>query len=177
MSGNDNSNNLINSGSLSKSRGPGRPRLSPTCTWCGEAKPALKYVLPTQTGRKEFCSETCIGEYRKSESKGTCIHCGNVVKKNAPNKDFCSTICMTRHQRKRYSSVTTSGSSRERSPTNNNTINVSTKDNSARMGSVTTTLPSGQYESFVAFSWKNYLKVILTFLLKPKKIRQKAIIP
>lgn len=171
MSGNDNSNNRINSGSSGKLRGPGRPRLQPACTWCGETKSALKYVLPTQSGRKEFCSETCIGEYRKSESKGACLLCGNVVKKNSPNKDFCSTICMTRHQRKRNSSVTTSGSSRERSPTNNNTINVSIKNDSARMGSVTTTLPSGQfqYESFVAFSWKNYLKVILTILLKPPK--------
>lgn len=171
MSGNDNSsNNRISSGSLSKLRGPGRPRLNPSCTWCGETKSALKYVLPTPTGRKEFCSETCIGEYRKSESKGSCQLCGNIVKKNSPNKDFCSTICLTRHQRKRNSSITTSGSSRERSPTNNNTINVSSNNNSARMGSVTTTLPSGQfqYESFVAFSWKNYLKVILTFLLKPK---------
>lgn len=159
MSGNDNSNR-INSGS--KLRGPGRPRLNPSCTWCGETKLTLQYILPTPNGRKEFCSETCIGEYRKSETKGACLLCGNVVKKNSPNKDFCSTNCMNRHQRKRNSSVTTSGSSRERSPTNNNTINVSSNNNSARMGSVTTTLPSGQfqYESFVAFSWKNYLKVI-----------------
>lgn len=162
MSGNDNSKNRKNSGSLGKFRGPGRPRLNPACTWCGETKSALKYVLPTPTSHTEFCSETCMVDYRKSESKRPCILCGNVVKKISPNKDFCSTICMTRHQRKRNSSVTTSGSSRERSPTNNNTINVSSNNDSARMGSVNTTLPSGQfhYESFVAFSWKNYLKVI-----------------
>lgn len=71
-----------------------------TCIWCGEAKTPLKYVLPTQNGKKEFCSETCILEFRKAYSKGACIQCDNVIRANAPKPNFCSTFCMKKHQKK-----------------------------------------------------------------------------
>ena len=32
-----------------------------------EAKQTLKYVLPVPTGKKEFCSELCLTDYRKSQ--------------------------------------------------------------------------------------------------------------
>jgi len=41
----------------------------------------LQYVLPTQTGKKEFCSETCIVEYRKAYSKG-CMRLKATYSKN-----------------------------------------------------------------------------------------------
>lgn len=47
----------------------GRPRNKSCCTWCVESKQSLKYVLPTQNGKKEFCSETCLAEFRKAYSK------------------------------------------------------------------------------------------------------------
>ena len=48
-------------------RGPGRPPKNPrTCNWCSELKSHLKYVFPASSGKKEFCSETCLSEYRKA---------------------------------------------------------------------------------------------------------------
>jgi hypothetical protein len=50
--------------------GAGRPSKNKTsCTWCGENKQPLKYILPTQHGKKEFCSETCLSEFRKAYVK------------------------------------------------------------------------------------------------------------
>ncbi|XP_062561940.1 polycomb protein Scm [Armigeres subalbatus] len=71
-----------------------------SCIWCGEHKNPLKYVLPTQNGKKEFCSETCILEFRKAYSKGACIQCDNVIRANAPKPNYCSTFCMKKHQKK-----------------------------------------------------------------------------
>ncbi|ENN80368.1 hypothetical protein YQE_03203, partial [Dendroctonus ponderosae] len=91
----------------SKIRGPGRPPKKPvSCTWCNEVKLPLKYVFPTTNGKREFCSETCLAEFRKAYIKGsTCIQCNNVIRNNsstpnASNKDFCSTYCMNKHQKK-----------------------------------------------------------------------------
>lgn len=86
-----------------KIRGPGRPpKKSVTCTWCAESKTPLKYVLPTVNGKKEFCSETCLSEFRKAYSKGACLNCDNVIRGNAPSnsKDFCSTYCLNKYQKK-----------------------------------------------------------------------------
>lgn len=35
------------------------------CVWCRENKRQLNYVLPTQHGKKEFCSEMCLLQFRK----------------------------------------------------------------------------------------------------------------
>lgn len=171
----DNSSNgsALNSSNV-KSR-PGRPRTSfhpATCTWCGESKTPLKYVLPTQNGKKEFCSETCIAEFRKAHSKGACIECDNVIcSSSAPNREFCSTFCMNKNQKKKSNSAS-------RHNNNNNISSVSNNNHSnsgshgATSNSATSRLqqsstapsssssPSGpfQYESFHVFNWDNYLK-------------------
>ncbi|XP_066245660.1 polycomb protein Scm-like isoform X1 [Euwallacea similis] len=87
----------------SKFRGPGRPPKKPvSCTWCNEVKLPLKYVFPTTNGKKEFCSETCLAEFRKAYVKGsTCIQCNNVIRGN--NREYCSTFCMNKHQKKEAS--------------------------------------------------------------------------
>lgn len=91
-------------GSGGKVRGPGRPPKKPVaCTWCGESKLPLKYVLPTQNGKKEFCSETCLSEFRKAYIKGACLQCDNAIRSGStasPNKDYCSTFCMNKHLKK-----------------------------------------------------------------------------
>ena len=46
-----------------------------TCNQCGEKRNILPYVFPTQTGKKEFCSEPCLSSYRNAQ-KG--IHTLNV---------------------------------------------------------------------------------------------------
>lgn len=92
----------------SKMRGPGRPpKKLVSCTWCNEVKLPLKYVFPTTNGKREFCSENCLAEFRKAYVKGsTCIQCNNVIRggSNAPNKEFCSTFCMNKHQKKELNS-------------------------------------------------------------------------
>lgn len=87
-----------------------------TCIWCGEAKTPLKYVLPTQNGKKEFCSETCILEFRKAYSKGACIQCDNVIRANAPKPNFCSTFCMKKHQKKALAAAAAAASSATAAP-------------------------------------------------------------
>lgn len=89
--------------------GPGRPPKSKnSCTWCGETKQPLKYVLPTQHGKKEFCSETCLSESRKTYARGACVQCDNVIRstpvrleqKDGSTKDFCSSFCLNAYQKK-----------------------------------------------------------------------------
>ncbi|CAH0552455.1 unnamed protein product [Brassicogethes aeneus] len=93
------SSNIISS---LKVRGPGRPpKKNTACTWCNETKLPLKYVFPTTNGKKEFCSETCLAEFRKAYIKGACIQCDNVIRgNNSPSKEYCSTYCMNKHQKK-----------------------------------------------------------------------------
>lgn len=176
-------NNTINNGT-NKVRGSVRPgKFNPaTCTWCGENKTPLKYVLPTQNGKKEFCSETCIAEFRKAYSKGACIECDNVIRGSAPSREFCSTFCMNKNQKK--NNVTSRHNNNNNVSSNNNitTTSSSTSSSTANANSGTGTnstasggggggtrlspvssspSPSGpfQYESFHVFNWDNYLKV------------------
>lgn len=92
--------------------GPGRPpKFKNSCTWCGETKQQLNYVLPTHYGKKEFCSETCLTEFRKAYGRGACVQCDNVIrgtpvrleKSDGPTKDFCSSLCLNKHQKKELS--------------------------------------------------------------------------
>ena len=48
---------------------------SGTCNQCGEKKGVLPYIFPTQNGKKEFCSEPCLSNYRNAQ-KG--IHTLNI---------------------------------------------------------------------------------------------------
>ncbi|XP_059218599.1 polycomb protein Scm [Stomoxys calcitrans] len=130
-------------------RSRGRPAKRATCTWCGESKQPLQYVLPTQNGKKEFCSETCIAEFRKAYSKGACAQCDNVIREGAPNKEFCSLMCMNKHQKK-------NGSTRS---LNNGTRGGDTTGGKA-MGGGGSCTPTGpfQYESFHVFDWDAYLE-------------------
>ncbi|XP_058448446.1 polycomb protein Scm [Malaya genurostris] len=115
---------------------------SSSCVWCGENKSPLKYVLPTQNGKKEFCSETCILEFRKAYSKGACVQCDNVIRANAPKPNYCSTFCMKKHQKKSLAGgtsaaqpsdglvpSTTSGSSAGTKINGNNNNNNSSNSN------------------------------------------------
>jgi polycomb protein SCMH1 len=155
------------------------------CTWCAEHKTHLKYVLPNQNGKKEFCSESCIAEFRKNTSKGACVQCDNVIRANAPNREYCSTFCMNKHQKKTASpsasspaaAVATSsngtktGNSLKLLGENNNNNNHSKDISNSRKSpapnrvSPVTTSTGGpfQYESFHVFNWDEYLKVSDSF--------------
>lgn len=141
-----------------------------TCTWCAETKTPLKYVLPTQNGKKEFCSESCIAEFRKAYSKGACIECDNAIRANAPNREFCSTFCLNKHKKKSPSSPQTPSTSQNKSLNNNNSNLSNNNKQKPSMEAnnnnpikehyaVTKMSPMFQYEAFHVFDWKDYLKV------------------
>jgi polycomb protein SCMH1 len=180
-----------NANSSPHSKVRGRKKLSSpstqACTWCAEHKTPLKYVLPTQSGKKEFCSESCIAEFRKACSKGACVQCDNVIRANAPNREYCSTFCMNKHQKKTASpssasspaAVATSsnggkaGNSLKLISENNNNnhskdISNSRKSPAPNRVSPVTTSTGGpfQYESFHVFNWDEYLKVSVTHARK-----------
>lgn len=170
--------------SSSGNKSPIKQAQSPQqCTWCLESRTPLKYVLPTQNGKKEFCSETCIAEFRKAYSKGACVECDNAIRANAPNREFCSTFCLNKHNKKKNnnstSGVQTPSTSQQNSKSqlnNNNNNNLSNNNNNNKKSetnnnNTTSNIkdqihypqskisPMFQYEAFQVFDWKEYLKV------------------
>ncbi|KAH8272099.1 hypothetical protein KR026_008114 [Drosophila bipectinata] len=151
--GSNTSNSNANSSSTSPAsnqRQRGRPPKRATCTWCGEGKLPLQYVLPTQTGKKEFCSETCIAEFRKAYSKGACTQCDNVIRDGAPNKEFCSIMCMNKHQKKNCSTRQSGGSA--------NSKGLLESDRKLLASGAPAPTGPFQYESFHVFDWDAYLE-------------------
>ncbi|KAI4482592.1 PREDICTED: polycomb protein Scm [Polistes canadensis] len=170
------------SSTQNKMRGPGRPPKSKnSCTWCGETKQPLKYVLPTQHGKKEFCSETCLSEFRKAYVRGACVQCDNVIRgtsvkleqKDGPTKDFCSSFCLNRHQKKEAQVEMKKSNKDQSSPapsplpsnlSNNNNVasatQVYTHTNNHTNASHPPSTSTGpfQYETYQTFDWDLYLK-------------------
>lgn len=133
-----------------------------------ETKTPLKYVLPTQNGKKEFCSESCIAEFRKSYNKGTCVECDNVVRANAPSQQYCSAFCLNKSKNKRKFVPSTSKTSSENKSLNNNNSNLSNNNKKVEANNNHTMKehysgskisPMFQYEAFHVFDWREYLKV------------------
>ena len=57
------------------------------CNQCGEKRSVLPYVFPTQSGKKEFCSEPCLSGYRNAQ-KG--IHTLSIqVRQHVLRKVIC----------------------------------------------------------------------------------------
>ncbi|XP_055695482.1 polycomb protein Scm [Lutzomyia longipalpis] len=162
----------------SKSRGPGRPKKNPMtpCTWCAETKIPLKYVLPTQNGKKEFCSEVCITEFRKAYSKGACIQCDNVIRDNAPHRDFCSTFCMNKHSKKLASANggSVNSNSGQSTHSNNNNIENVNDSNGNHDGRGSPIIQSGpfQFEQLHVFNWDEYLKKTGSVAAPPECFKQ-----
>lgn len=153
-------------------RGRGRPPKSRSaCTWCSETKLPLKYVLPTQHGKKEFCCETCLAEFRKAYVRGACVQCDNCIRgtpvrleqRNEPPKDFCSAVCLNKHQKKEAALLQQQEEAKKvadeqpllaTSPVPNN----STKQQLNNSNSASTSSGNFQYETFQTFDWDLYLK-------------------
>lgn len=149
-------------------------QLPQTCTWCTGTKTPLKYVLPTQNGKKEFCSESCIAEFRKAYNKGACVECDNAIRTNAPTKEFCSNFCLNKNRKKTTALAQAPSTSQNKSLNNNNTnlsnnnkqkpsVEANNNNNNNNLikehYSVTKISPMFQYEAFHVFDWKEYLKV------------------
>lgn len=138
-----------------KMRGPGRPpKLKTFCTWCGETKQSLKYVLPTQHGNKEFCSQICLSEYRKGyvSERGACVQCDNVIRgtpvrldqQDGPTKYFCSHFCCNKHQKKDGQSDSKKNNNEQRSTTVVSQVlsTISSNNNSTTVAATTMTTTS-----------------------------------
>lgn len=85
---------ILRSRSAKKSASP--PKMS-TCAWCSVDKPILNYISRTSSEEKQFCSEMCITEFRKTVKRGACKMCGNIIKLTViRNKEYCSLDCIER---------------------------------------------------------------------------------
>lgn len=151
----------------SEARSRGRPpKLRTVCTWCGETKLPLKYVLPTQHGKKEFCCETCLAEFRKAYVRGACVQCDNVIRgapvrleqRNEPPKDFCSSMCLNRHQKKETQEETKKVSEEQPLLATSPVPNSNNKQLTAQNHSASTSSGTFQYETYQTFDWDSYLK-------------------
>nr|XP_045618397.1 polycomb protein Scm-like isoform X3 [Procambarus clarkii] len=165
-------------------RGPGRPPKNPrTCTWCSEVKSQLKYVFPTSSGKREFCSEMCLSEYRKALMKGTCANCDNVIRStpvkcetsSGRRRELCSNECLKAWAKKEkekeqaeveeevgvasssFSSMTTPPSSM--SPSSGNGVSPSEKalGMEAAAGRGVSAAALAQIEAAAEFTWEDYL--------------------
>lgn len=176
------------------SRGPGRPKKVTTtsalksCTWCADNKVPLKYIINQNSSRKEFCSENCVAEFRNAYRKGACIICDNVIRDNAPHRDYCSTFCLNSDDTMKGQDGAAGNETKESSSTNkptsgsnnNNTTAENLNDSGGPKTPGKSTLdterlsPYGrtssggggifQYEQLNVFDWTVYLKVnILLF--------------
>lgn len=141
----------------------GRPPKNkvPCCTWCREMKSTLKYVLPTQHGKKEFCSESCLAEFRKAYLKGSCLHCDNLISDNpirlevqgSATKNFCSTICLSKYQKKELLG--------EQKNAESESINDRTN----------------KPETYPVFDWESYLKETNSQAAPPECYKQHPVPP
>ncbi|XP_064081606.1 polycomb protein SCMH1-like isoform X2 [Macrobrachium nipponense] len=160
-------------------RGPGRPPKNPrTCTWCSEVKSQLKYVFPTSSGKREFCSEMCLSEYRKALMKGTCANCSSVIRStpvkcnssSGRRRELCSNECLKAWARREKeedteeeagvaSSVSTTASL---SPSSGNGVSPSDKaalgGMEAASGRGLSAAAQAQIEAAAEFNWDIYLK-------------------
>ncbi|KAL1131586.1 hypothetical protein AAG570_011200, partial [Ranatra chinensis] len=130
------------------------PKNKPCCTWCSETRQSLKYILPTQYGKKEFCSETCLSEFRKGYHKGACAQCDNVIRgtpirleqPDVSPKEFCSTVCLNNFQNKQTAAPTPTPSP--------------------------TTSPPFPLVPFQTFDWDSYLKETNSVPAPPECFKQ-----
>ncbi|GLG97588.1 Polycomb protein SCMH1 [Gryllus bimaculatus] len=163
------------SGPQGRVRGPGRPPKKTSCTWCGENKQQLKYVLPTQHGKKEFCSETCLSEFRKAYIKGACLQCDNVIRgspvrleqQDGATKDFCSTFCLNKHAKKEQAEQKRVANTDQRS--------VGSTSASTAISASPSIM---QYDHFNStFDWDSYLKETNSIAAPPDIFKQHIIPP
>ncbi|XP_071540645.1 polycomb protein SCMH1-like isoform X1 [Panulirus ornatus] len=189
-------------------RSPGRPPKNPrTCTWCSEVKSQLKYVFPTSSGKREFCSEMCLSEYRKALMKGTCANCDNVIRStpvkcetsSGRRRELCSNECLKAWAKKEkekenveveeevgiasssFSSMTTPPSSM--SPSSGNGVSPSDKalDSmevaAGRKGRGLNAAALAQMEAAAEFNWEDYLRETSSVPSPAKCFKQHKIPP
>lgn len=139
----------------------------------------LKYVWEHE--KREFCSKSCIAQFKEAHSRGFCVQCDNVLGLAAPHKEFCSMYCLNKYQRASaaaaaaasgddggaavglsttgspngQAAAAAAGSAAPQSSPNNNNHHVNNNNSASSAPSAR----SFQYESFNVFNWDDYLKV------------------
>uniref|UniRef100_A0A1W7RA05 Polycomb protein SCMH1 n=1 Tax=Hadrurus spadix TaxID=141984 RepID=A0A1W7RA05_9SCOR len=90
---------------MSSKGGSGKGRTKPFCAWCEDNKKDLKYCLNSGQGRKDFCSDTCMAEYKRAYIKSNCAVCETIIlgspvqiEEHGQIKELCSTECFQKYQ-------------------------------------------------------------------------------
>ncbi|KAG8244437.1 protein silencing [Homalodisca vitripennis] len=155
----------------------GRPPKNKICTWCAESRQPLKYILPTQHGKKEFCSETCLSEFRKAYNKGACSQCDNVIRgspvrfeqPDSRHKDFCSTSCLNKFQKDSSVDQKRVSANGEKSPVGTTTTPPSPSPSTPTLGPLV--------QSTFSFDWESYLKETTSIAAPPDFFKQHLVPP
>jgi len=126
-----------------------------TCAHCQEAKQTLKYVLPLNGGKKEFCSEPCLTAYRKSQ-KAISSNVGSNAHQNNNNNNNNNSYNIPNNTRvnsgpENNGDATTSGEKGER-------VQRAEKAETSRSEPPSSPKKQSNGSPEVLFSWKDYLK-------------------
>jgi len=136
--------------------------ITSTCTHCQEAKQTLKYVLPVQTGKKEFCSEPCLTAYRKSQK---------AISSNA-NSNLATNQPTTNNNNHHNQSPATSKHSHPGPKHNGDASTSGEKAATSRNEPPSSPKKSNNVEIETSFSWKDYLKETKSTAAPPSFFKQ-----
>ena len=170
---------------------PSQPTSSSSslCHQCGEAKERLLYVLPVPGGKKEFCSESCLTQYRRAQkaaragqsngsatpsttpsggsvngSNGDISGAVNGVDITSANSDNLSDSSIKEEEKDHTGSEKSSDastSSGDKAETSKNDATLSPRKSS-----------SSSSDSDSSFSWKDYLKETSSSAAPPSFFKQ-----
>jgi len=169
---------------------------SPVCQQCQEPK-ELKYICPTASGKKEFCSEPCLTAYRKAQksasatpSNGSSPSAPVAAKKTSeketkpPADNLSSGEAAISASSKNNQKITVKKTPIQKqsphpspkiesspAPSSNNNNNNSFDDVSTSPGKKGAT-----GEDLIPFSWKEYLKETKSVAAPPSYFKQ-ALVP
>ncbi|RWS04514.1 polycomb protein Scm-like isoform X1 [Dinothrombium tinctorium] len=77
------------------------------CSWCEDPKRKLKISFTFENVKKEFCSEACLREFKKTFAKIHCCNCERIIQgapvllteqSNVDTKEFCCTECLQKYR-------------------------------------------------------------------------------
>ena len=169
---------------------PSQPTSSSTssCNQCGEAKERLLYVLPVPGGKKEFCSEFCLTQHRRSQKAGQSI--GTATPTTTPSggalngmsRDINSASSAVNGVDTTSSNMSdimsdTSNKEDERDQSSEKSNDASTSGEKAETSKNDPTLSprkssSPSSDSDNSFSWKDYLKETSSTAAPPSFFKQ-----
>ena len=166
---------------------PSQPTSSSSslCHQCGEAKERLLYVLPVPGGKKEFCSEACLTQYRRAQkvaragqsngsstpssgsvngSNGDISGAVNGVDITSANSDTLSDSSNKEEEKDNQ------GSEKSSDASTSSGVKAETSKNDATLSPRKSSSPSSDSDN--SFSWKDYLKETSSTAAPPSFFKQ-----